>query len=298
MNKITKKRQKAFWDIRNKTSASNWNNVILQADRNPFAHLVLVANSRHLLMSDALSHPLGPLPWSLANGDGTMRKTNNAALSRDKQVLPAETIRGPSATIIDDTRVSSRRRRVMTRHSLNLQTQHVFTSYMNESGVTESTLSSMYIKKTPSRTRRYRIGLDKVSQQLRQSGQPHKVPVGQMEGTQTEGQAEWQAAVCRQWGILLAYLQWSVGKCYRPAVKPAEADTRIILHAAHATAKGYVCVVITTDDTDVLVLCLAFSADISCPLFQKCGTKNRVRYIDITKLCHTLGDGVCNKLYE
>ena len=74
-----------------------------------------------------------------------------------------------------------------------------------------------------------------------------------------------------------------------------EADTRIILHAAHATAKGYVCVVVTTDDTDVSVLCLAFSADISCPLFQKCGTKNRVRYIDITKLCHTLGDGECNK---
>ena len=28
----------------------------------------------------------------------------------------------------------------------------------------------------------------------------------------------------------------------------------------------------TTDDTDVMVLCLAFSAGISCPLFQKCGT--------------------------
>ena len=34
-----------------------------------------------------------------------MRKTNNAALSRDKQVLPAETITEPSATIIDDMSV-------------------------------------------------------------------------------------------------------------------------------------------------------------------------------------------------
>ncbi|KAJ8395975.1 hypothetical protein AAFF_G00026830 [Aldrovandia affinis] len=53
-------------------------------------------------------------------------------------------------------------------------------------------------------------------------------------------------------------------------------------------------VVVTADDTDVLLLCLAFSADISCPLFQNCGTKNRVRYLDITKLCQALGDCVCN----
>ena len=75
-----------------------------------------------------------------------------------------------------------------------------------------------------------------------------------------------------------------------------EADTRIILHAAHAAKEGYSAVVVVADDTDVLVLCLAFSADIPCPLYQKCGTKNRVRYLDITKLRQGLGDGVCNAL--
>ena len=55
-------------------------------------------------MSDVLSHPLGSLPWALDNGDGTMKKTNKAALAREleKQVLPAETIPEPSATMIDD----------------------------------------------------------------------------------------------------------------------------------------------------------------------------------------------------
>ena len=102
---ITKKRLNTFSDIRNKTStsASNSNNVILQADRNLFAHMVLVAESRHLRMSDVLFHPLGPLSWALANGDGTMKNTNKAALPREleKQVLPAETIPEPFATIID-----------------------------------------------------------------------------------------------------------------------------------------------------------------------------------------------------
>lgn len=71
-----------------------------------------------------------------------------------------------------------------------------------------------------------------------------------------------------------------------------EADTRIILHAAHAAEEGYKAVAVVADDTDVLVLCLAFSADISCPIFQKCGTKNRVRYLDIIKLRERLGDSV------
>ena len=55
-------------------------------------------------------------------------------------------------------------------------------------------------------------------------------------------------------------------------------------------------VVVTAEDTDVMLLCLALSPDISCPLFQKCGTKNRVRYIDINKFRHGLGDGVFNYL--
>ncbi|KAJ8383302.1 hypothetical protein AAFF_G00222380 [Aldrovandia affinis] len=55
-----------------------------------------------------------------------------------------------------------------------------------------------------------------------------------------------------------------------------EADTRMILNAAHAAEEGYSAVVVTADDTDMLLLCLAFYADISCPLFQNCGTKNRV----------------------
>ncbi|KAJ8405151.1 hypothetical protein AAFF_G00321420 [Aldrovandia affinis] len=75
-----------------------------------------------------------------------------------------------------------------------------------------------------------------------------------------------------------------------------EADTRMILYAAHAAEEGYSAVVVTADDTDVLLLCLAFSADISCPLFQNCGTKNQVRNLDITKLRQALGDSVCNAL--
>ena len=68
------------------------------------------------------------------------------------------------------------------------------------------------------------------------------------------------------------------------------------MHAAHVVLEGYSAVVVAADDTNVLVVCLAFSADISSAIFQKCGTKNRVRYLDITKLHQGLRDGVCNAL--
>jgi len=46
---------------------------------------------------------MGPLLWALASGDGSLRKTYNAALAREleKNVSPAEEIPEPSATSID-----------------------------------------------------------------------------------------------------------------------------------------------------------------------------------------------------
>ena len=46
---------------------------------------------------------MGPLPWALANADGSLRKTNKVALAREleKNVFPAEHIPTPSASIID-----------------------------------------------------------------------------------------------------------------------------------------------------------------------------------------------------
>ena len=59
----------------------------MMADRKLFGHMVLVAQSRDLHMSDVLVHPL----------------TNKAALARvlEKIFFPAEVIPEPPATIID-----------------------------------------------------------------------------------------------------------------------------------------------------------------------------------------------------
>ena len=68
-----------------------------------------------------------------------------------------------------------------------------------------------------------------------------------------------------------------------------EADTRFLLHAARTRSKA---VILLAEDTDGMLRYLAFQKDIHCPIYQKCGTQNRTRFVDISKLTWSLGDSV------
>ena len=46
-----------------------------------------------------------------------------------------------------------------------------------------------------------------------------------------------------------------------------EADTRLLLHALHAARNGYRSVVISSEDTDVFILCLAFKSFIPATIY-------------------------------
>ena len=75
-----------------------------------------------------------------------------------------------------------------------------------------------------------------------------------------------------------------------------EADTRVFFHAAHAAAAGYRTVVITSEDTDVFVLSLAFEGFIPCPMFFKCSQQTRTTYIDVSRVAQMLGSELCRSL--
>lgn len=83
-------------------------------------------------------------------------------------------------------------------------------------------------------------------------------------------------------------------RCYKPTTDSAqeeeelqsdqeEADTRLFLHARHATKEPFNAIVISFEDTDVRILCLAFSNDVKVPLFQRCVSQQMARYVDIGK---------------
>ncbi len=102
-DKLKKQSLKTVANVSAKCQSNTAKDVVLKADRNLLSHMILVAESRQVNMKDALAHPLGPLPWALANPDGTLRKKNKAALAREleKNSTAANDIPPPFATMID-----------------------------------------------------------------------------------------------------------------------------------------------------------------------------------------------------
>ena len=77
--------------------------IVLKADRNLFAKMAIIGRKRQLDMKEVLSYPLGPLPMSLANPDGSVRKTNKSKLMTTlyKDIPLAESFPENSACIFD-----------------------------------------------------------------------------------------------------------------------------------------------------------------------------------------------------
>ena len=77
--------------------------IVLKADRALFAQMIVIAEARQLSMKEVLSHPLGPLPWSLAAPDGSLKKTAKSSLAKElqKDAQAVESLLPRSACIID-----------------------------------------------------------------------------------------------------------------------------------------------------------------------------------------------------
>ena len=76
-----------------------------------------------------------------------------------------------------------------------------------------------------------------------------------------------------------------------------EADTRILLHAAHAAANGHTRVMIKTADTDVVVLAIAcFERIGTSELWIAFGAAKNLRFIAVHELVKILGSDRCKAL--
>ena len=77
-----------------------------------------------------------------------------------------------------------------------------------------------------------------------------------------------------------------------------EADTRMFLHALHASDAAHQQILIKSSDTDVEVLVCYFGEYISADIFLLSGTKSRARVINVAQVCEQLGVEVCRALPE
>ncbi|KAK5859272.1 hypothetical protein PBY51_003352 [Eleginops maclovinus] len=315
-DKMSKKKLKTFSDIQKKPrNLGQAKQAVLKADRNLFGHMILVAESRQLHMSDVLAHPLGPLPWALANGDGSLRKTNKVALAREleKNVAPADVIPEPSATIIDGMSLVQQMKG--DDKTFTQLAESALAKVLHEGAKSQRIDVVFDVYKETSIKDAERANRGTLSIQFKNIAPGHNIQ-------------QWRKLLCSSSNkaSLIKFLvdEWKGPKqreklqnktlyvtceevCYRLekeqleevtelASTQEEADTRILLHALHAAESGYKAVVIVAEDTDVLVLCLGFHKNICCPIYQKCGTQNRTRFLDITKLGQSLGSGVSDAL--
>jgi len=75
-----------------------------------------------------------------------------------------------------------------------------------------------------------------------------------------------------------------------------EAETRLLLHAKHAATPHVKAVTISSEDTDVRILCISFAHVIPVPIYQRCVSQHQARYVDISKIAGVLGKKVSKAL--
>lgn len=77
--------------------------IIIKADRNLFACLLVIGQNCQLDLREVLTYELGPVPWCLASPDGSLAKTNKAALPKllEDGIELLQNPPGVTAVIID-----------------------------------------------------------------------------------------------------------------------------------------------------------------------------------------------------
>ncbi|CAG9821970.1 unnamed protein product [Phaedon cochleariae] len=88
---------------KSKTTEVGNKEVILQCDRNLFSRMTYIAENQQLDMKEVFKYPLAPFPWTLANVDGSLKKTCKSVFAHflEKYTTPASLPEKESACLID-----------------------------------------------------------------------------------------------------------------------------------------------------------------------------------------------------
>jgi hypothetical protein len=291
-----------------KTCKVNSKMIPTQASKELFAKISLVAQIRSLDMRSVFKFPLGPLPWSLADPIGTLKKTSKAALMH-KLEGPVEYLENVSreyAMIFDGM------------------------SYVQQSQVNHKTFGQLAmdllskILSAGARAARIDVVFDVYRDLSIKNVERNRRSRGQLLFKKIIATAE-----IKQWGSFLssnenknALVEFIVSQWKKPEYRAKigqklfyatngsdvvktnereifheielqsnheEADTRMLLHAKHASA-NYSKILISSPDTDVFIICLSVHMTITANLFFLTGVKNSRRIIDVTKVADYIFD--------
>lgn len=301
----------------------------MEADRDLFEWLLIVANVRQINLKEVLSYELSPVPVALAHPDGSLRKTNKSVLSAVikkgisvLQRLPQPPTETTSVHILDGMALVQMAKSdgVKTFGEMAAKYFPIITDPLRQSNCNRvDIVCDQY----------WKVSI-KAEERLRQ-GSPNSLEI-KINGATT--------SVPKQWVKYMANPQYKVNLClfltesfcnlgqeklslnkklviggglYEgkeelsiekghwetvPSLKSdhEEADTRLLLHAKNAVQDG-VRIIIQSPDTDVLVLCTSLFQEIGCEeLWFRTGVKDKLRYIPVHDVSRALGSKLCKAL--
>lgn len=298
--------------------------VILKSDRGLFAQMAIIAQKRNLDMKLVLSYPLGPLPWSLATPQGTIRKTAKSKLMDmlSRTCEPAEEISLESSVYIVDG-MSQIHKLLDIPKTFGLLAEKLFTKILHESttcprvDIVFDTYRPVSIKNSE---RMQRASEEAMPVQNIQNIMPaHPVKNWKRFLSNNNNKSELISFLWNEWRnptfteklrnkvIFLTCNEECCKLSSTSAVENVsalhssqeEADTRLVLHAFHALNSGFFSIIIQSDDTDVAVIILSTFPEFSKRggnIYLKMGTSNRLRYHDMDVMYRANGASICAAL--
>lgn len=295
--------------------------ISLKADRNLFARLLVIAQTRDMDLREVFKHSLGPLPWSLTSTDGSLGKTDKSKLLEllTNQVEPAEDVPPTAAWVVDGMAILQSLKEIpstfkdlaimifnmiappstMATRIDFVTDRYLETSIKNAERSRRGSHGSLKVKitgpgqKCPKQWKKFlSSGENKTSLTeflLQQwSGQSYADRIGRRTIFFAAGDICVRLSVV---GSKVTSDQVEELKCTHE-----EADTRILLHAKHAADHGESTVIIRSPDSDVTMLACHFQNNIPARLLVHKKAKTRTIFLDIPAIVQKAGVDLCDAL--
>ncbi|XP_070535408.1 uncharacterized protein [Ptychodera flava] len=325
-DKMTLIKGKTFTDLAKKPKSKvTMSCLSLKDNRNLLQRMLLIAQARQLDLRELLTHALGPVPAMLANYDETMTKTNKAVLGHHLASTfsdaVVDTFEGNTAIIVDAMAMIQMQSKVpATFGEFASSIFYQLRAIALKSGANRIDFVIDQYKecsiKNAERERRTTTGTFNEIRITRPSlNMPRQVKKYLASGKNKESLLlflfeSWKEyeSECLQ-GITMYITNGEL--CYRlqsadgvmdvtevPELQcdHEEADTRLLLHAQHASYIGEVDnIVIRSPDTDVFMLAVSCAHQLQGQLFLHQTSKNG-QIIHINKITEALGDETAQAL--
>ncbi|KAK3698753.1 hypothetical protein QZH41_004049 [Actinostola sp. cb2023] len=308
--------------------SSNEKLVTIAEDRDLFGRLLIVAKVRQIDLREVLSFELSTIPYSLAHHDGTLRKTTKSVLlqilEKDVTVEPRLSSLPAMSTvyIIDGMALIQMLKfaGASTFGEMAGKYYEVVTGYHQQENChrVDVVFDQYWHLSIKAGERKKRGETSALEVKIHGSSTP--VPKQWPKYiSNVNNKVSLCAFLTESWcemgkRLLQSNKKLVIGGGMRDGVLALsikndrcvtveelnadheEADTRMLLHAEHASQDGQR-IVIQSPDTDVLLLCISHYDDIGCEeLWFRTGVKDRLRYIPAHKISLLLGPRMCKVL--